>query len=115
MTLQTKASGYNDGKGTHLSVGLVLMKGPYDDQLRWPLKGHCEVKLLNQISNSEHHLGNGEYDDDGHKRVTSRERSRFYMWYNLQFISNEDLHKIATTCQYLKDDNIFIKVDYKLD
>ncbi|XP_065917309.1 hyaluronan mediated motility receptor-like [Dysidea avara] len=99
----------------HLSVGLLLMKGPYDDQLRWPLKGHCEVKLLNQISNSEHHLGNGKHQDNGHKRVTIGERSHYFMWYTHQFISNEDLHKITPTCQCLKDDNIFIKVDYKLD
>ncbi|XP_065917607.1 uncharacterized protein [Dysidea avara] len=115
MTLNIKAAGYSDGRGTHLSVGLVLMKGPYDDQLRWPLKGHCEVKLLNQISNSEHHLGNGTYGDRCHWRVTSGERSSYYMWSSGKFISNEDLHKITPTCQYLKDNNIFIKVDYKLD
>ncbi|XP_065916908.1 paramyosin-like [Dysidea avara] len=115
MILYIIPAGYSDGRGTHLSVGLVLMKGPYDDQLRWPLKGHCEVKLLNQISNSEHHLGNGKHQDSGHMRVTSGERSTKYMWYSNQFISNEDLHKITPTCQYLKDDNIFIKVDYKLD
>ena len=44
---------------THLSVYLHLMRGSYDDQLKWPLKGLCEVKLLNQISNSKHYLGNG--------------------------------------------------------
>ncbi|XP_065916949.1 TNF receptor-associated factor 3-like [Dysidea avara] len=115
MILDIRAAGWGDGSGTHLSVGLILMKGPYDDQLRWPLKGHYKVKLLNQISNSEHHLGNGKYYDVGHKRVTSGERSGTYMWYSYQFISNEDLHKITPTCQYLKDDNIFIKVDYKLD
>ena len=115
MTLCIVAAGWGDGRGTHLSVGLFLMKGPYDDQLRWPLKGHCEVKLLNQISNSEHHLGNGKCVDVGHKRFTSRERSDYYMWYSNQFISNEDLHKITPTWQYLKDNNIFIKVDYKLD
>ncbi|XP_065916952.1 TNF receptor-associated factor 3-like [Dysidea avara] len=113
MILDIRAAGWCDGRGTYLTVGLLLMKGPYDDQLRWPLKGHCEVMLLNQISNSEHHLGNGKYQDDGHKRVTSEER--MYMWYTYQFISNKDLHKITPTCQYLKDDNIFIKVDYKLD
>ena len=99
----------------YMTVYLVLMKGPYDDQLRWPLKGHCEVKLLNQISNSEHHLGNGEYWDDGHKRVPSGERCRYKMWSSHQFISHEHLHKITPTCQYLKDDSIFLQVDYKLD
>jgi len=99
----------------YVSVFLFLMKGPYDDQLRWPLKGHCEVKLLNQISNSEHHLGNGKYRGDGHKRVTSGERSSYYMWCSYQFISHEHLHKITPTCQYLKDDSIFLQVNYKLD
>ena len=33
----------------HLSVYLYLMNGPYDDQLSWPLYGHFQVKLLNQI------------------------------------------------------------------
>jgi len=98
--------------GTHLLVYLFLMKGPYDDQLRWPLKGHCEVKLLNQISNSEHHIGNGTYQDGGHKRVTRRERSYHAMWYTHQFISYKYLHKITNTRQYLKDDSIFLQVDY---
>ena len=49
MCLYIRAAGYS---GDYLLVQLCLMKGPYDDQLRWPLQGHCEVKLLNQISNS---------------------------------------------------------------
>jgi len=102
-------------RGTHLSVGLILMKGPYDCQLRWPLKGHCEVKLLNQISNSEHHLRDGIYGVKGHKRVTCGASSGFYMWHSHDFISNEHLQKITPKRQYLKDDSIFITVDYKLD
>jgi len=39
----------------HLSVELYLMKGPHDDYLSWPLNENCEVKLLNQITNSEHY------------------------------------------------------------
>ena len=116
MLLDIYAAGGNmTARGTHLSVCLSLMKGPYDDQLKWPLKGHCEVKLLNQISNSEHHVRNGEYVTDGHMRVTSGESSIWYMWCSYQFISNKDLHKITSRRQYLKDDSIFIKVDYKLD
>ena len=98
----------------YMIVQLYLMQGPYDDQLRWPLKGHCEVKLLNQISNSEHHLGNGEYLDRGRKRVTSGEMCGYNIWDSSQFISHGNLHKITPTCQYLKDDSIFLQVDYKL-
>ena len=39
MSSYVLASGHNAGKGTHMSVFLVIMKGPYDDELSWPLKG----------------------------------------------------------------------------
>jgi len=114
MYLEINANGLGDKKD-YMSVYLYLIKGPYDDQLRWPMKGHCEVKLLNQIINSEHHSGDGKYVDIGHKRVTRGERSRYYMWYSHTFIFNDYLHKITPTCQYLKNDSIFLQVDYKLD
>jgi len=30
----------------HLSIFLALLQDPCDDQLKWPLWGDCEVKLL---------------------------------------------------------------------
>ena len=46
------------------------------------------VRLLNQISDSEHHVGkNYQY-----------------------FISHQNLHKKTATCQYLKDDTLFFEV-----
>ena len=45
-----------DVKGIpHLSVYLHLMKGPHDGELTWPLMGKFEIKLLNQINDSEHY------------------------------------------------------------
>ncbi|XP_065915323.1 TNF receptor-associated factor 3-like [Dysidea avara] len=97
----------------HMLVGLVVMKGPHDDKLKWPLNGQCEVKLLNQISNNENYSVTGHYFESGHKRVTAGERSGHYMWSSANFIDEEDLHKIALTCQFLKDDSIFLHVTYK--
>ena len=54
----------NGHDGTHLSVFLCLMKGPHDDELTWPLRGKFEIRLLNQISDSEHHSVTMTYDDD---------------------------------------------------
>jgi len=122
MCLYLEAGGWGNGRRmgtyTHLLVYLYLIKGAYDNQLRWPLKGHCEIRLLNQNNNCEHHLGKGTYYDWGHERVTSGvivdsvERNHYPIWYSDQFISNKDLHNITTTHQYLKDDNIFLQVDY---
>ena len=57
MCLHIDAAGHSDGKGTHLSVSLYLMQGPHDDELTWLLKRKFVITLLNQISDSEHDLG----------------------------------------------------------
>jgi len=89
------------------------MKGPHDDELTWPLKGKFEVKLLNQISDCEHHTLTIAYsdcaDDDTAGRVTGADRAQGGWGYS-KFISDEDLHKVTPTCQYLKDDCTFLKV-----
>ncbi|XP_065914867.1 TNF receptor-associated factor 3-like [Dysidea avara] len=101
--------------GPHLFIGLVLMKGPNDDKLKWPLVGQCGIVLFNQIRNSEHYLGDGKYSTRGFQRVTTGEMSACCMWYNACFIIDEDLHKITATRQYLRDNNIFFHVDYNLE
>ena len=64
MCLNVDAFGNGSYKGTHLSVFLFLMKGLHDDELTWPLRGKFEIKLLNQISDSEHDSQVIAYDDD---------------------------------------------------
>ena len=111
MCLSIDAAGDGNDKGTHLSVYLNLMKGPHDDELTWPLRGEFEIKLLNQISDSKHHLETVTYDDDEDTfdRVVEGNISE-YGWGEQQYISNEDLNKVTPTCQYLKDDCLFFQV-----
>lgn len=68
--------------------------------LDWPLqKGHCEVKLLNQIGDNDHHIERGVYQEKGHdkvisgSKVTCGERSNPFMWGSNQFISHDHLLK----------------------
>jgi len=61
MSLRVDVSG--NGEDTHLSVFLFLMKGPHDDELKWPLREEFEIKLLNQISDSQHHSDTVAYGD----------------------------------------------------
>ena len=114
MCVRTDANGHSDGKGIHLSVFLFLMKGPHDDELTWPLRGKFKVKLLNQISDREHYLKTVGYHrdqvpDEYAGRVIDGVKAK-NGWGYPQFISNEDLHKVTPTCQYLKDDCIFLQV-----
>ena len=113
MCLCVYVAGVADGKGTHLSVFLCLMKGPHDDELAWPLREEFEIKLLNQISNSNHHSKILAYDDEitgqSDKRATKGSKGHS-SWGKPRYISNEDLHRIIPRCQFLKDDLLFFQV-----
>ena len=108
MCLNVNASGYGSGEGTHLSAYLCFMKGSHDDELMWPMRGKFEIKLLNQISDSEHHSVIVTYDDKSGGRVTVGDIATGLG--RSQFISNEDLHKAILARQYLKDDCLFFQV-----
>ena len=117
MCLRVSATadyGNSTCKGTHLSVFLYLMKGPHDDELTWPLLGKkFEIKLLNQISDSEHHSRTLTYDNTIQaiyaNRVTEHDKSKLGRGWH-EYISNEDLNKITQTRQYLKDDCLFFRI-----
>ena len=48
MRLEVLANGWAEGKGTHISVFVHLMRGEFDEQLKWPFRGEITVALLNQ-------------------------------------------------------------------
>ena len=115
MCLHIYAAGAGTGKNSHLSVFLYVMKGPYDENLTWPLKGEFELKLLNQISETyEHFSTTVTYDDHtplkSSGRVAGKERAD-NGWGKHKFFSHEDLCKVTPTQQYLKDDLIYLQVD----
>jgi len=109
MFLRVDPAGQGSGKGTHLSLYLCLMKGPHDDELTWPLREKFEIKLLNQISDCEHTSRVLIFDD---RTSVSRVilEDGVDSWGRSQFVSNIDLYKITPTCQYLKNNGIFLQV-----
>ena len=114
MCLKTVAAG-SDGNGTHLSVYVNLMKGPHDNKLMWPLRGKFEIKLLNQINDSEHHSETLDYDENipnGVGIIIDGEVDDGWGWPH--YISNEEL-KTTPTCQFLKDDCLFFQITNLLD
>ena len=114
MCLRAYPAGEGDDEGTHLSVFLFLMKGPHDDELTWPLRKKFQVKLLNQTSDCEHFSLTVDYyidkvPEEFAGRVIDGDKAK-NGWGYPQFISNEGLLKVTPTCQYLKDDYIFLQV-----
>ena len=112
MCLQVVCSGNGDGRGTHMSVALCLMKSAYDDQLTWPLRKKFDITLLNQISDSEHHTVVVAYDnsvdDNVAGRVTVGERARGRQC--SKFISHTELGKVTLTRCFLSNHHIYFQV-----
>ena len=54
MQIRVDANGVGQGKDTHISVRLFLMKGVYDVQLKWPFKGEITIQLMNWKEDKGH-------------------------------------------------------------
>ena len=52
--IRVDANGTGDGKGTHVGVDVHMMRGEYDDNLKWPFKGEVMVQFLNQRGDKGH-------------------------------------------------------------
>ena len=103
----------NGIKGTHVSIFTYLMKGSYDDHLKWPFRGVITIKIVNQAGDHDHIEKTTTYNDQTPEeyvgRVTSRERSAG--WGYPQFLAHSNLeYDAAKKTQYLKDNQLIIHV-----
>ena len=103
MCLCVDANGNGDGDYTHVSVFVCLMRGEYDDQLKWPFRGNITIQLLNQSRDEGHREKTVFFDDradDGTAgRVVGKERAKG--WGNHQFIAHTELN--TENKEYLKN------------
>ena len=119
MCLRVDANGIAASHGTHVSLFVCLMQGDYDDDLAWPFMGKITVELLNQIADTQHHMGTVQFDsqqnDECNSRVTSVVSGTGRGW--PQFISHKLLcagMRQDMKCQYLKGDCIYFRIQ-KID
>ncbi|XP_032905115.1 TNF receptor-associated factor 2 isoform X2 [Amblyraja radiata] len=104
MCMRIYLHGDGVGRGTHLSLFFVIMKGNFDGLLRWPFKQKVTLMLLDQ-TNREHII------DAFRPDVTS---SSFQRPVNEMNIASGcplfcPLSKLDGNNNYLVDDSIFIK------
>ena len=55
LAIEISANGEGAGKGTHISVYIRIMRGEYDDILKWPLKASITIQLISQLNDVSHH------------------------------------------------------------
>ena len=114
MCLSVNAKGWGDGEDSHVSVYIHLMKGEFDDSLKWPFQGDVTIQLLNQLGDGGHHQDTFSFSNSTGSarfagRVTAGERGA--AWGNRQFIPNFQLtYNAKKNRQYLKDGDLCFRV-----
>ena len=99
--IHLKVAGYSEN--TYLSVSLCLTKGPYDDELSWPMTGRFQVRLLNQTSDNSHHSRTSNvYNPDELASIDSTKE----IWCDPHFIRITSI----VPSQYLKNDSLIFEV-----
>ena len=59
-----RANGGGRGEGTHVSVGIQMMKGEYDDSLTFPFRGTFTIEIINWQEDRHHIRGVISITDD---------------------------------------------------
>ncbi|XP_008823038.1 TNF receptor-associated factor 5 isoform X1 [Nannospalax galili] len=100
-------NGDGSGKGTHLSLYFVVMRGEFDSLLQWPFRQRVTLMLLDQSGKKNHIMETFKADPssssfkrpDGEMNIASG---------CPRFVAHSTLENAKNT--YLKDDTLFLKV-----
>ena len=105
--------GNGDGKGTHVSIFTYLMKGPFDDHLKWPFRGEITIQIVNQDGDQNHVEKTIDYNDetpDGIAgRVTDKNRASGRGFPEFLPLAHLGYNRAKKT-QYGKDGVIIVRV-----
>lgn len=105
MCLRVDANGWGNGKGTHVSVHIYLMRGEFDEHLKWPFMGEITVQLMGQ---NRHHSVVVTFTENTpaaySSRVTEQEMAGNGWGYS-QFVSHNDLY-----LHYLINDSLSFRI-----
>ena len=105
MCMVIFANGFDNHEDTHTAAGVCLVKGEFDDQLKWPFQGYITIQLLSQEDSTylETVLSftgtEPDYDNIASRVTIKEEQIAENKWGAFDFISHSDLQP-----KYLKND-----------
>ena len=112
LCLRVDANGY---RSEYISVFAFLMRGEFDEHLKWPFQGHVTVAMLNQLEDKNHTSHTMRFTEAISNsvigRVTDGEMASSGWGCQNFFIAHTDLnYKPAKNCQYLKDGCLHFRI-----
>jgi hypothetical protein len=109
MFLQIHSNGEADTDFSFLSVNTILLFGPNDNDLSWPLKQDTSITLLNQLEDRNHYtVKEGSEDINPVIRVVQKRISAVGL---AGRITHKDVYQPQTSnCLYFRDDCLYFKV-----
>ncbi|XP_029982276.1 TNF receptor-associated factor 3-like isoform X3 [Sphaeramia orbicularis] len=105
MCARVYLNGDGMGKGTHLSLFFVVMRGEYDALLPWPFRQKVTLMLMDQ-GTSRKHLGDA-FKPDPNSSSFKRPSAEMNIASGCPLFVSQS---VLETGSYIKDDTIFIKV-----
>ena len=106
LCLQVFPNSYRRGKGTHVSLFMYVMQGPFDSLLKWQFRGELTVQVVNQVGDHDHWEAGGMHA----VRVIGRERAEGG-WGFHHFIPHTILeHGSAKEVQFVKENHFIVRV-----
>ena len=98
--------GSGNGKSTHLSAFIIVMKGAYDAILPWPIHGKVKFTLIDQQEDPDQRQ-NCTFDFDDQNLLTRPSNDENLGWGWQRFISHEELN----SGRFIVDDTLFFQVE----
>ena len=114
MCLSIDVYGWVDARGIYVSVCFCMMRGEFDDCLKWPFRGDIKVQLLDQREGGEH-FERQIVDESAVSQYGAFDRvpngnECGHAWGIPNFISHADLYKPEEGKEYLKNDTLKFRV-----
>nr|XP_034967160.1 TNF receptor-associated factor 5 isoform X2 [Zootoca vivipara]XP_034967161.1 TNF receptor-associated factor 5 isoform X2 [Zootoca vivipara]XP_034967162.1 TNF receptor-associated factor 5 isoform X2 [Zootoca vivipara]XP_034967163.1 TNF receptor-associated factor 5 isoform X2 [Zootoca vivipara]XP_034967164.1 TNF receptor-associated factor 5 isoform X2 [Zootoca vivipara] len=107
LSARAYLNGDGSGKGTHVSLYFVVMRGEFDSLLPWPFKQKVTLMLLDQ-SGKKHHITE-TFKADPHSSSFKRPEGEMNVASGCpRFVAHTVLENAKNT--YIRDDTLFLKV-----
>lgn len=114
LRIQVTPNGIFFGEGTHISLTVFIMKGVFDDYLKWPFRGSVTIALQDQLDNTEHKTETVTFDNGTSQKASGRVIKNDINEKGLVMYEFFDHAWLKPTSKkrkiYVKDDKLLFKV-----